>query len=172
MSVLDLSREFDPLERILDELYVVNTKLTLLQNYVSTQFQALDLKKAKRNRTGKNKCTFISDKRNGKKCSGYVYAKSQSLCYAHHLLAINPETNGVLFKKNKKNREELSPAETLVVMQSGIELEIPLLVITPTLMSGVAEDDEDPCHSDSSDSSQEALPSSLQEDQDDSPTRD
>lgn len=168
MSVLD--REFDPMERILDELYVVNTKLTLLQNYVSTQFQSLDIKKAKRNRTGKNKCSFISDKRNGKKCSGYVYAKSQSLCYAHHLLALNPETNGVLFKKSKKSREELSSSETLVVMQSGVDLGVP--DFTPTLTTDVEEACKVLCHLDSSDRSPEDPPSTLQEDQADPQARD
>jgi len=171
MSVLDSSRDFDPLERILDELYVVNTKLTLLQNYVSSQFQALDLKKAKRNRTGKNKCSFISDKRNGKKCSGYVYAKSQSLCYAHHLLAINPETNGVLFKRSKKSKEELSQSDALVVMQSGIELEVPEFVM-PTSTVDAEEGDEVPCHLSSPDTSQEALRCSLREDQSETPTHD
>jgi len=77
------------LRHIMEELYIANSKIDRVLNELHINFKNLDVKKIKRNRTERNRCCFVNIKRR-KPCSGYVCKKSLTLCYAHHVRAMNP----------------------------------------------------------------------------------
>jgi hypothetical protein len=116
----------DRVDSIMDELFVLQTKITSLRTFTELQFRSLDLKKAKRNRTQKNKCQYVSE-RKGRPCAGYICRKSRSLCYAHHLLAVTPEGQSSLFE----NKPPLTEDEVVDILMRGT---------APTLMSVEAVD--------------------------------
>ena len=116
----------DRVESIMDELFVLQTKITSLRTFIELQFRSLDLKKAKRNRTLKNKCQFVSE-RKGRPCAGYICRKSRTLCYAHHLLAVTPEGQTTLFE----NKTRLTEDEVADILMRGS---------APTLKNAGGED--------------------------------
>lgn len=82
-----------------DELFLMNNQIELLKNDLHQRFSSIDLKKAKKNRTQINRCTF-KNRKNGT-CRGYICKINGSqLCYAHHIMATadeNPSRRAKLY---------------------------------------------------------------------------
>lgn len=71
---------------ILEEIYKLRRELAHFQQEVRTSFASMDYKKLKKNRTLKNRCTFIN--RRNESCRGYICKiPGSQLCYAHHVLS-------------------------------------------------------------------------------------
>lgn len=100
---------------VLDELYCLNAKVERLYTMIEKNFKSLDLKKIKRNRTPKNRCQFVNEKK-GKPCSGYICKRSKTLCYAHHIRANTPKNRIIGFD----GYEEL--------VKGKVDLEVPELL--------------------------------------------
>lgn len=98
-----------------DEVFIMRTELMRLKAYLERQFQEMDLKKIKRNRTVRNRCQY--PKKQSGSCHGYVCKKSSTLCYAHYIQCNSPYTHSRLFGKN-------APEETLVDIELP-DLDVP-----------------------------------------------
>lgn len=80
----DLEQYKDRVEVMMrEEFFVLRTQVAQLREEVMGFLSRMDIKKCKKNRTQRNRCTFV-----GKKpCSGYICKKSTRFCYSHHMLA-------------------------------------------------------------------------------------
>jgi hypothetical protein len=105
-----------------DALFRMEGRYEQLKTYVEDQFNNMDLKKIKRNRTHRNRCQYFNHKKD-RTCSGFVCkdSKSKTLCYAHHLLAKNPEDRQNLFGGKRSKATTLSELEPpiLELLASG-----------------------------------------------------
>jgi hypothetical protein len=90
-SVRDFVSETPEPERpsltpVLEEIYKLRHDLSTFKQDVASAFESMDFKKVKKNRTLKNRCTFVN--RRGENCRGYICKVPHSqLCYAHHILS-------------------------------------------------------------------------------------
>ena len=75
-----------------EDLFMLNSKLDRFMEEFRDTFTNVDLKKAKKNRTLVNRCTFVN--RRGDCCKGYICKiRGSKLCYAHHIMATPRENN-------------------------------------------------------------------------------
>jgi hypothetical protein len=85
--------------QILEEIYKLRCEMKLFRVAVASAFSAMDYKKVKKNRTLKNRCTFMN--RKGENCRGYICkVPGSQFCYAHHILstaAQHPEKRKKLY---------------------------------------------------------------------------
>lgn len=72
----------------LQQLYHLRSAHEGLKTYLEKQFNSMDFRRMKKNRTVKNRCQFINEKKK-KACAGYVCKKSKTFCYAHYTRAIS-----------------------------------------------------------------------------------
>lgn len=76
--------------RASEEIYRLRLELAKMREEFASTLANLDLKRVKKNRTTKNRCTFIN--RRGDSCRGYICkVEGSRLCYAHHVLAMANE---------------------------------------------------------------------------------
>ena len=69
-----------------EAIFQMRRELASFRDEVRESMSSFDLKKAKKNRTLQNRCTFVN--RRGEGCKGYICkVKGSRLCYAHHVLA-------------------------------------------------------------------------------------
>jgi hypothetical protein len=80
------SNGFSLLTPLLEEMYKLRRELVCFREDVANAFSSMDFKKIKKNRTLKNRCTFIN--RRNENCRGYICkVPGSKLCYAHHILS-------------------------------------------------------------------------------------
>ncbi len=71
---------------LLEELYKLRRELIEFRTEVQINFKSMDFRKMKKNRTLKNRCTFVNRRKEG--CRGYICkVPGSKLCYAHHVMS-------------------------------------------------------------------------------------
>jgi len=71
---------------VLEEIYKLRHDFNSFKQEILTSFNLMDFKKIKKNRTLKNRCTFVN--RRDDNCRGYICkVPGSKLCYAHHILS-------------------------------------------------------------------------------------
>lgn len=71
---------------IAEAIFQLRREVHALREEMATGLTNFDLKKAKKNRTLVNRCTYVN--RRNEMCRGYICkVKGSQLCYAHHVLA-------------------------------------------------------------------------------------
>lgn len=69
-----------------ETLFKIQKEIESMRQEMKTHFKNMDYRKVKKNRTMRNRCTFVN--RRGDNCKGYICkVPGSSLCYAHHILA-------------------------------------------------------------------------------------
>jgi hypothetical protein len=83
---------------VLEAIFCLKNDLSTFSSNMKATLANLDFKKAKKNRTPLNRCSFVKAKG---PCRGYICKKRGSgLCYAHHVLATstqNPDRRTKLY---------------------------------------------------------------------------
>ncbi len=84
---------------VLEEIYKLRHELNTLRKEMTMAFSSMDFKRVRKNRTLKNRCSFVN--RRGEGCRGYkCKIPGSTLCYAHHILsaaACYPERRAKLY---------------------------------------------------------------------------
>lgn len=71
---------------LLEEIYKLRHELNTLRKEITLAFSSMDFKRVRKNRTLKNRCSFVN--RRGEGCRGYkCKIPGSTLCYAHHILS-------------------------------------------------------------------------------------
>jgi hypothetical protein len=71
---------------LLEEIYKLRHELNTLRKEMTLAFSSMDFKRVRKNRTMKNRCSFVN--RRGEGCRGYkCRIPGSTLCYAHHILS-------------------------------------------------------------------------------------
>jgi len=80
------SRSGGSLIALEEELFRLRHAVEKMNKQMNDHFKSLDYKKLKKNRTQKNRCTFVN--RKNQNCRGYICkVPGSKFCYAHHILS-------------------------------------------------------------------------------------
>lgn len=91
------TKEEMSLTNVIETLFTLKNEMESFRREIKHTLESIDFKKIKKNRTLKNRCGFVN--RRGTKCRGYICkVKGSQLCYAHHILATEPEDSPIRSK--------------------------------------------------------------------------
>lgn len=76
--------------RLHEEIWLMQSRITNLEEDLQNRFSKIDMKKVKKNRTLVNRCRYTNRKKSF--CKGYICKiNGSSLCYAHHIMATSSQ---------------------------------------------------------------------------------